>query len=74
MEGIGWGWLGLGLLHMVVFWVLVSVAFAALFRWRSGGSQSESNAMDILNTRYANGEFTREQFGQLKREIGEAGK
>ena len=22
MEEIGWGWLGLGILHMVVFWQL----------------------------------------------------
>ena len=73
MEGIGWGWLGLGVLHMVVFWGLVILAFAALFKWLGGGSLSESSAMDILKARYAKGELTREQFDRLKREIGEAG-
>jgi putative membrane protein len=73
MEGIGWGWLGLGFLHMVVFWGLVILAFAVLFKWLGGGSLSESSAMDILKARYAKGELTREQFEQLRREIGEAG-
>lgn len=42
MEGIGWGWLGLGILHMVVFWGLVVLAFVALFKWLGGSSVSES--------------------------------
>lgn len=73
MEGIGWGWLGLGFLHMVVFWGLVILAFAALLKWLGGGSFFGSSAMAILKARYAKGELTREQFDQLKREIGEAG-
>ncbi len=71
MEGIGWGWLGLGALHMVVFWGLVILALAGLFKWLGGGSLSESTAMDILKARYAKGELTREQFEQLKRELAE---
>jgi putative membrane protein len=70
MEGIGWGWLGLGALHMVVFWGLVILALAGLFKWLGGGSLSESSAMDILKARYAKGELTREQFEKLKHEIG----
>lgn len=69
MEGVGWGWLGLGFLHMVVFWGLVILAFAALFKWLSADSLSESRAMDILKARYAKGELTREQFDKLKGEI-----
>jgi len=73
MEGIGWGWLGLGFLHMVVFWGLVILAFAGLFKWLGGSPLSESSAMDILKARYAKGDLTREQFEQLRREIGEPG-
>jgi putative membrane protein len=73
MEGNGWGWLGLGILHMVVFWGLVILLFAALLRWLGGGQLGESRAIDILKARYAKGELTREQFEQLKREIGEDG-
>jgi len=70
MEGISWGWLGLGILHMVVFWGLVILVFAALLRWLGGGRLSGSRAIDILKSRYAKGELTREQFEQLKRDIG----
>ena len=74
MEGIGWGWLGLGILHMVVFWGLVILAFAALLKWLGGGTLDGSRAIDILKARYARGELTREQFEQLKRELAEDGK
>lgn len=73
LEGIGWGWLGLGVLHMALFWGLVLLAFVALLRWLGTGSRAEPRAMDILKARYANGELTREQFEQLRREIGEPG-
>lgn len=69
MEGIGWGWLGLGIVHMVLFWGLVILAFTALLKWLGGGSLSEPSAMDILKARYAKGELNREQFEQLKREL-----
>lgn len=69
MEGIGWGWLGLGIVHMVLFWGLVILAFAALLKWLGGGSLSAPSAMDILKARYAKGELNREQFEQLKREL-----
>lgn len=69
-EGIGWGWIGLGLVHMIVFWVLVILVFAALLKWLGGGSLSEPAAMEILKARYAKGELTREQFEQMKKELG----
>ena len=71
MEGIGWGWLGLGILHMVLFWGLVILAFVVLLKWPGGGSLSEPSAMDILKARYANGEVTREQYEQLKRDLAQ---
>ena len=71
MEGIGWGWLGLGILHMVVFWGLVILAFVALVKWLGEGARSQPGAPDILKARYAKGELTRGQFEQLKRDIAE---
>ena len=73
MEGIGWGWFGLGVLHMVLFWGLVVLGLVLLLRALGGGSRAEPRAMDILEARYAKGELTREQFEQLKREIGKPG-
>ena len=71
MEGVGWGWVGLGILHMVLFWGLVILAFAGLLRWLGGGTLDEPRALDILKARYARGELTREQFEQLKRELAD---
>ena len=73
MEGIGWGWIGIGILHMVVFWALVILAFGALLKWLAGGARLDGRAVDILKARYAKGELTREQFEQMKRDLGEAG-
>jgi putative membrane protein len=72
MEGMGWGWIGFGLIHMVVFWALVILAFAALLKWLGGGSIREPRALDVLKARYAKGELTREQFEEMKRHIGES--
>jgi len=69
MEGIGWGWIGLGLVHMIVFWGLVIFAFVGLLRWISGGVTNVPDAIDLLKARYAKGELTREQFEQMKREL-----
>lgn len=71
MESIGWGWLGLGLLHMVVFWGLVILVFVAIVKWLSGGAGSfdDLRAIDILKKRYAKGELTREEFQEMKKEL-----
>ena len=37
-EGMGWGWIGLGMVHMLLFWVLVILGIAVLVRWLAGGS------------------------------------
>jgi putative membrane protein len=72
-EGMGWGWSGLGMAPMLLFWVLVILCIAVLVRWLASGSSGDKppRAMDILKARYAKGEITREQFEQMKREIGE---
>ena len=66
MENFGWGWIGLGVAHMIVFWGLVILLFLALARWLGAGGAS---AIDILKSRYAKGELTREEFVRLKHEI-----
>ena len=76
-DGMGWGWIGLGMVHMLLFWVLVILGIAVLVRWLGGGvgssgGQIAPRAMDILKARYAKGELTREQFEQMKRDIGES--
>ena len=73
LEGMGWGWIGLGFLHMAVFWVIVILVLGGLLRWLTGKSPGEASAMDILKARYARGDLTREEFERMKRDIGEQG-
>jgi putative membrane protein len=71
MEEVGWGWVGLGILHMALFWVLVILGIVVLVKWLAGSApRSETRAIDILKERYAKGELTREQFEQMKRDLG----
>ena len=71
MEGIGWGWIGLGLVHMIFFWAIVILIFAGLVKWLTGKSLDESSAIDILKARYAKGDLTRDEFDRMKRDLGE---
>jgi putative membrane protein len=72
VEGMGWGWIGLGFLHMALFWILVILGIAVLVKWLAGSDPSSSpgRALEILKERYAKGELTREQYDQMKRELG----
>jgi putative membrane protein len=74
MEGIGWGWIGLGLVHMIFFWAIVILIFAGLVKWLTGKSLDEASALDILKARYARGDLTREEFETMKRDLGEQGR
>lgn len=70
-EGMGWGWIGLGMVHMLLFWVLVILGIVVLFRSLGGRGNEDARALEILKARYAKGEITRDQFEQMKRDIGE---
>ncbi len=69
--GLGWGMMGIGWLFMLSFWALIIVGIVALVRWLGGSAGgSTRRALDILNERYARGEITKEQFEQMRRDIG----
>lgn len=75
---MGWGGFGfnpLWAILMLLFWVLIIGGVALLVVWlfrqgqpapsHPGGSQ----ALNILQERYARGEITREQYEQMRRDI-----
>jgi putative membrane protein len=72
-EGMGWGWIGLGMVHMLLFWAFVILAIVAIVKWLTGGTApfDQTRAIDILKARYAKGELTREQFERMKRELAD---
>ncbi|MBP2030802.1 putative membrane protein [Methanohalophilus levihalophilus] len=54
----------------MLFWVLVIIAIALLFRWSNNQSQNNGedqlSAFEIAKIRYAKGEITEEEFERIK--------
>ncbi len=75
MGEFGWWGFGLGWLFMILFWLLIILAIAALVRWlvytppRSAGVPREKTALDVLKERYARGEIGREEYEQKRRDL-----
>ena len=82
MGGFGYGMFGIGALIMIAFWVLViggAWLVVTLARGASTGTQhaptgaqsaTGQSPLDILKARYAEGEITKEQFEEMKRDLG----
>jgi putative membrane protein len=69
-DGMGW-WMMLGGLWMLFFWGLV----VWLVVWGAGrlagrGRHDENSPLEIARRRYAEGQITKEQFDQLRRDLG----
>jgi len=72
--GDGYGWMGLGWVFMVLFWVLVVLGIVALLRWLGlGGTGGRETArktpLELLQERYARGEIEREEYEQKRRDL-----
>lgn len=71
-AGHGWGWIGVGMVHMLLFWGLIILAIAALVRYLSSTSADKvdgarGSALDILKERFARGEIDSQEFEERKR-------
>jgi putative membrane protein len=67
----GWGWgMGFGGIFMILFWVLIALGIVALVKWLFSAGGSGKSALDILKERYAKGEIDREQYEQMRRDLG----
>jgi putative membrane protein len=75
----GYGWMGGYWIFGVVFWALgiavVVLLILALVRrstgYHRGWSGGEPDALEIAKRRYARGEITKEQFEQLRKDLGQ---
>jgi len=70
MDG-GFG-MGFGGFYMIIFWVLVIIGIIFLIRAFAGGTKDGGGgetALDILRKRYANGEISKEEFEEKKKEV-----
>ena len=76
MGGFGFGGMWLGGLLMLVFWLFVlgGIVWLVLTLARSQSASPTSAAgqtpLELLRVRYARGEITKEQFDQMRRDLG----
>ena len=66
LEGVGWGWIALGIVHVAMFWALCIGVLIWMFSGRPPGGET---AIDILKERLAKGELNLDEFERLKREL-----
>jgi len=74
-HGIGFTWWGPGMMFlMMISWgVLIALIVWVIVRFarsRDAHTGNTKDALDIAKERYARGEITREQFEQLKKDLG----
>ncbi len=80
---MGFGFFGIGMLLMGLFWILVIGGIVWLIVTLTRGNQGRSPSqvltagaptgqtpLDVLKARYAKGELTKEQFEEMKRDLG----
>ena len=72
MGGYGWWWFMP--IIIIVFWGLVIWGIVALVRFiisssNSGISRQTDSALEILKTRYARGEISKEEFEERKKDL-----
>jgi len=73
MMGYGGGWGFFGVLHMLLWWVLIVLGIVVLVKWLVGGKGDSrtggDRALDILRERYARGEIDKDEFDTRRRDL-----
>jgi putative membrane protein len=71
--GMGW-WMVFGGIIFILFWGLIIYLIVWGIRRfsisRGTGGSDQRSPLDIAKERYARGEITKEQFDQIKRDLG----
>lgn len=72
MGSYGWGFSPFGAILSLASWGLLIGGGVLLAVWlvRNSGRSSSQSTLDILKARYAKGEITKEQYEQMKRDLG----
>jgi putative membrane protein len=72
ISGMGWA-PGFGGIFMILVWAVIIFGLVALGKWllygeRDAGTR-DTGPFDVLKTRYARGEITREQYEHMRRDL-----
>lgn len=69
--GVGYGIMGM--VHGLLWLVLIGLGIAVLVRWLRRGEASaptpEESALDVLKKRYARGEIGKEEYEEKRRDL-----
>jgi len=70
-DGMGWGWfMGLhGIFNLLIIGLIIYGVFYAIRTFSQKDNGSGGQALDVLSTRYANGEIDRDEYLQRKRDL-----
>ena len=69
-EGMGW-WMLFGWIWMLLFWgAIIWLVVWGIGQATGGSRRNEDTPLEIARRRYARGEITREQFDQLRQDLG----
>jgi putative membrane protein len=75
-DGMGGGWgMGFGGPFMILFWIAVIAGVFVLVKWlvdqsSAGKGSRDKSPLEIVRERYARGEINREQYEQIRRDLG----
>ena len=66
---VGFGWFGFGWLWIILFWgLIIGLIVWAVSRFsRRDDSKSKDSHVEIAKERYAKGEISKEEYGQIKK-------
>jgi putative membrane protein len=72
MHNVSGWWMVGGWVLMLLIWVGIAVLAILAFKWflRHNESAEKQTPLDIARERYAKGEITKEQFEQIKKDLG----
>jgi putative membrane protein len=72
--GWGEGWGFFGVLHTLLWWVLLVLGIVVLAKWlfagnSRGAAATGDRALEVLRERYARGEIDKDEFDKRKRDL-----
>ena len=66
MMGFG---MGFGVIFMLLFWGLIIWLIVTLVNANQSGKKESEDSLSILKKRYASGEITKKQYGEMRKEL-----
>ncbi len=70
---MGYGWMGIGWVFMILFWTAIILLIVWLYKQITGAEAkptvTEDTPLEILKRRYAKGEIDKKEFEEKKKDL-----